>query len=614
MSSWFEQFHFIRPVWLLAIPVIIFIVRWRIGIVRSAGWSGHIAKDKLTHLAIDATETDRKRHWLVLPPMLLACIAMAGPSWQLLPGDVASNRQAMVILFDLSPSMAAQDIKPSRLQRASLKLIDLLRTRVDGETALIAYAGDAHRVSPLTDDPAIIESLVDVLHPEIMPVSGSEPELAIDLAMSLFSGAELSQGDIVLITDGVHPDAVATIKQSIGRGFRLSVLGVGSTEGAPIPAGKVGFLRDAREQLIIASLDEALLRELALHFGGRYIRITPDSADVEYLSALSALPFSAEIKRDQQSFDTAHDGGYWLILLLLPLAAYVFRRHMIWALFPLLVFPPESRAWSWNDLWYSGDQQGTTALQNGENELAAELFESRQWSAVARYRNGEFTQAAELFAKGSHADDFYNAANAHALAGNLEDALAHYDQALNLNPSHQDALYNREFLLAIVRQKNEEEDGDNEQNRRGAGVGESDEESPDSQQQDMAGSSGDQQQIGGTAGAGQSLAQQAARDGGQSTSTSAQTEPSSDDSGEASPVQKPGAISSRDSDDGTTADSGALKIEDSESTVLNPYSEQWLRMLPKDPGGYLRRKFQYQTNMRLQENAGVEPVLEEGRY
>lgn len=609
-----EQFHFIRPLWLFAIPVLLLIVRWNIHRTRSAGWSGIIAQDKLSHLAIDATRTSTKRHGLAFLPLLLACIALAGPSWQMLPGNVAGNRQAMVIVFDLSPSMLAQDIKPNRLRMASLKAIDLLRTRADGETALIAYAGDAHRVSPLTDDPAILEPLVEVLHPDIMPIRGSQPELAIELAMSLFTGAGLEQGDIVLITDGVHPDAVATIKQEVPRGFRLSVLGVGSTEGAPIPTGKVGFMRDAREQLIIASLDEALLGDLASHFGGRYIRVTADNRDVSYLSNLSSLPFSAEIKRDQQSFDTAHDGGYWLVLLLLPMAAYLFRKQMIWVLIPLLVFPPESQAWSWKELWFTSDQQGAEALSNDQAELAAELFESEQWRAVARFRNGEFAQAAELFGNGSHADHFYNAGNAQALAGDFENAIAAYDRALSVDPAHEDALYNREFMLAIVRQSNEEEQSEEEQNRRGAGAGEGDEESPESESEQMAGSNGEPQQIGGTAGAGQSLAQQAAQDGGQSTSSSGQPESDDEDAQNASPVQQPGAISSRHAEDGTTADSGAIEIEDRQSTVLNPYSEQWLRMLPKDPGGYLRHKFQYQARMRVIEAGGVEPVLEEGRY
>ena len=235
------QLHFIRPLWLLAIPLCALLLYWHVQYAATGGWARYIAADKIPFLAIHGKRSSPVHRWLPLAPMALACIALAGPSWQQLPGSVATNRQATVILLDLSPSMLAQDLNPDRLQLAKLKLIDFLRTRVDGDTALIAYAGDAHRVTPLTDDPAVIENLVPILHPDIMPLAGSETEQAVELALTLFAGAELQQGDIVLLTDGVHEEAAAAIRKRLPEAFRLSILGVGSVAGAPIPDDAVSY-------------------------------------------------------------------------------------------------------------------------------------------------------------------------------------------------------------------------------------------------------------------------------------------------------------------------------------------------------------------------------------
>ncbi|MFK7859845.1 MAG: VWA domain-containing protein [Granulosicoccus sp.] len=616
MNELVENFRFMRPLWLLTMPVVVLTLFWHARRLGSAGWSRYIDHDKLKHLVVGGSaQQSWYRPWVMLFPLLLACVALAGPSWKTLPGNMAANRQAMVILFDLSPSMLAQDIKPTRLERASFKLIDLLRTRSVGETALIVYAGDAYRVTPLTDDPATIGALVPTLHPSIMPVSGSHPEAALELALSLFDGAGLSQGDIVVITDGIHLTAADYIKRSLPRGYRLSILGVGTASGAPIPTDSTGFMRDANDQIIVASLDDVLLTELADHFDGRYHRVTADSSDVEYLGGLSTLPFSARIRSDVHPSDSTHDAGYWLVLLLLPLAVCLFRRNLIWAFLPILLFPPDSHAWSWTDLWLTDNQQAEIALRKGRSDLAAELFEQTQWIAVARYRNGEFAEAAVLFSRGQGADDFYNLGNAEALAGRLEHALLAYEKSLALEPGHADALYNREFLQAILRQRNEQDDAAaDEQNRRGSGGGDDEGESADAEPGEMDAESGEQRHIGGSAGVGQTLNQQTLQDAGQSSSLAPVNEPTAELSDDATPVQRSGALTDREIDNGVDADSGAVRIEDSESAVLNPYSEQWLRSLPRDPGGFLRRKFHYQARMRA-EQADVETLpMEEGRY
>ena len=148
---------------------------------------------------------------MLLLAWIISAIALSGPSWEKTPQALLKNREALIVVLDLSPSMLAQDIAPDRITRARLKLIDFLRLRTDGETALIVYAGDPHRVSPLTDDTSNIEALVPSLHPGIMPLPGSTTETAIEMAVELFEDAAISGGDILLITDGVDPRAADQI-------------------------------------------------------------------------------------------------------------------------------------------------------------------------------------------------------------------------------------------------------------------------------------------------------------------------------------------------------------------------------------------------------------------
>ncbi|MDB3935334.1 VWA domain-containing protein [Granulosicoccus sp.] len=613
--------HFIRPLWLLAIPLCALLLYWHVRHAANGGWTRYIAADKLPFLALHNEHGKPIRYWLPLIPLALACIALAGPSWQQLPGNVASNRQAMVILLDLSPSMLAKDLNPDRLQLARLKLIDLLRTRIDGETALIAYAGDAHRVTPLTDDPAIIENLVPILHPDIMPLAGSETEQAVDLALALFAGADLPQGDIVLLTDGINRQAAATIRNRLPEAFRLSILGIGSVAGAPIPDGESGFVRNAANELIMAALDEAQLQELATSTGGRYSSITVDNSDVDYLSGLARLPFNASIRDDVQRYDTDHDAGYWLILVLLPMAAWVFRRNLLWLALPLMVLPPESHAWDWQALWQHADQRGEQALKAGQPGKAADLFEDPKWVAIAHYRNGDYEQAVRAFTDASSSDDFYNLGNALALSGDMSAAQTAYAHALELDPLNNDASFNLNMIESLLAAEDEAASEQDEENSEGQGDGGDSpgDEQQATQEQQLA-SQGEQQQVGGAAGAGQTLDQQTLQTQGQSGNAGEQEiipddETVAQNGQDATAVQQRGAISSADEiDAGFDADSSATEFENNDNKVLNPYSEQWLRTLPQDPGGYLRRQFQYQAQRRHKESDSEPSWIERGRY
>ena len=223
---------------------------------------------------------------LILIAWLLATMALAGPVWRETPQPVHEREDALVIIFDLSRSMLATDVKPDRLVRAKRKLIDLLELRDEGVTALIVFAGDAHTVSPLTDDTNTITAMIPALSPDIVPAPGSRLTSALERAIELFEQASVASGRILIITDEIR-DVVSA--QRVARAFRnaypVSVMSVGTTNGAPVPmyAGQpnAGFLKDSSGNLVIPKLDAGSLKSFAELAGGRYSPMSLTDEDLE---------------------------------------------------------------------------------------------------------------------------------------------------------------------------------------------------------------------------------------------------------------------------------------------------------------------------------------------
>ena len=153
-TDFLTQFHFLRPIWLLGLlPILILWVYYKWKQYSLGNWKKLINPELISYLTQDHNlprryESLKTVFWFLA--WLFACLALAGPTWEQMPQPVHKKESSMVILLDLSPSMLAQDSKPSRLVRARFKLIDILSERREGYTALIVYSGSAHVVSPLT--------------------------------------------------------------------------------------------------------------------------------------------------------------------------------------------------------------------------------------------------------------------------------------------------------------------------------------------------------------------------------------------------------------------------------------------------------------------------------
>ena len=599
--------HLMRPELLsLLLPALaLFFLLW-LQRKRRGSWNAIIDPQLLQHLM---GENAQARSSNLLPLLLVgwivAVIAATGPSWKKIPQPVHQKQDAMVLLLDLSYSMKSEDVAPSRLDRSRQKLMDLLALRREGQTGLVAFAGDAHIVTPLTDDVPTIANLLPALHPDMMPVPGSDSASAVRMGLELLHSAGIRNGKMLLLTDGVSEKAGKEIAKTLsGSGVHLSVMSVGTATGAPIPLARGGFLKDQDGAIVMPGVDSSSLRELAEAAGGSYVPMQVDGSDLTKVLAETNLLPAQQTLALGRSADTWEDQGYWLILLLLPLTLGLFRRGWVVGLLPILMLSqsPESQAQTWNNLWQTPDQQGQDALQQGQPGVAAELFENHEWAGTAAYREGKFEQAAEQFSKTETANSWYNRGNALAKAGKLDEALEAYEQSLQLQPDQNDALQNKELIEQLKEQQEQEQqhnqgqsdpnqDGDSEEQDQQEGQdSQSQQGQDDSENQSDQNSNDSQQQPEGPSQSNEESGDPSEQDG-----TSAENGADEERDQQKGQEQQSAENGSGDDPEEREGQAAAMSPEEEEQ---NQAMQQWLRRVPDDPSGLLREKFRYESELR----------------
>jgi Ca-activated chloride channel family protein len=575
------DFQFLRPEWLLAIPAIIALTVLLARRALTPGSWEHVVDPQLAPhvLSGSATRGGGLRWWLLGIAGIIAALSLAGPAWQRIEQPVFRSDQALVIALDLSRSMDAQDVAPSRMLRARLKILDIIERRAGGQTALVVYSSNAFTVTPLTSDGDTIAALVSSLTTDIMPSRGSYPTSAIRKGQQLLEQAGAGFGEVLLITDGgASPDTQRAARDLVDAGFSLSILGVGTGQGAPIPKLAGGFVTDGAGQIAVARLEERSLRRLAAAGGGRYATLSSDDRDLDYL--LSGEVGTRQATDESMASDQWREEGPWLALLLLPLGALAFRRGWVVVFVAaLLPLPEPAEASFWDDLWRTRDQQAQKQLQEGNPGEAAELFEDPEWQAVANYEAGSYADSAAGFAERGDTRSLYNLGNSLARQGEFESAIDAYEEVLELEPDNEDAAFNRDLLEQMMSQSQQEQQGEGEQQESSSQAG------------------GESQQSGGE----DSSEQQSQEGSSQSDSDSAQQDASqreqemSEEDMKALQEELQRAAEEAEQSEGdsrqlTPAELEELRREQEQQQAM----EQWLRRIPNDPGGLLRRKFRYQ--------------------
>lgn len=422
--------HFLRPAWLwalLGLPLLAW--WWRARRRRSSAWRDTVDAHLLPHL-LDG-RSGRRGRWAIgvaALAYLLAVLALAGPSWRQTEQPLWQSRTPLVIALDLSSATLAGDLPPSRLAQARAKLETLLGRRDDGQVGLVAYAADAYTVSPLTGDAANVALFLDALHPDIMPVDGQRSDRAIEWSARLLRQAGFDRGRILLMTDHADARAIDAAADARAAGYSVSVLGLGTAAGAPY--------RRRNGEIAQAQLDAASLKRLATAGGGRYATLQTDAGDLRALGVLDAGTIDGATAGGETG-RVWQDGGYWLLLPLMLLALFAFRRRSgalaVLLLCAWLPWQP-ARAVEW---WQRPEQIAHETLQQG----------------TQAYRQENFERAAQLYGRVETANGNYNLGNALAKAGQYRQAIDAYQRALELRPGMADALANKRAVEQAMKRK-----------------------------------------------------------------------------------------------------------------------------------------------------------------
>lgn len=532
------DFHFLRPLWLLAtIPVLIFGVLLYFYRREQSPWHNLIAP----HLqqVLLGSQLLIKKQPIALPLLMLcwliATLALAGPSWQKLPQPAFALKKATVLVLDMSLSMRATDMAPDRLTQQRFAALDYTDQLKEGELALLSFAGDAFIISPLTPDHNNIRLLIPDLKPEIMPAQGSNLLSALQQADKLLRQAGYVRGDVVVFTDGFDNNSLRDIQDLLNSWpHRLSVLGFGTEAGAPVKLESGELLKSATGAVVIPKLPQSQLAALANRSSGVYVQASASTNaldDLLNLPALTALDQADTAKQIQG--DQWQDNAIYLIWLLLPLLLLQRKYSSLLGLGVLMLMPYQADAIEWRDLWQTKQQQATQDYASGDYASAQQKFSAPLWQGNAAYRNGDYQAAEQAFRLAAEqapgADALHNLGNSLAQQQRYEEALAAYQQALQHNADFTPAQKNADLMQQLL-QKQEQENQQQQQQNQPQDGDKQQQQDPDSESQpeNNADSEANEQSEDGSESQQQSEQQQEAEPEAQDSTEQQQMQPDED--------------------------------------------------------------------------------------
>ena len=386
---------------------------------------------------------------LLILTLAILIIALARPRWGFAWTDVKRHGSDIIIAVDVSQSMLAQDVNPSRIERAKHEILDLLPVLKGDRIGLVAFAGDAFVECPLTEDYAAMRMFVGFLGPDLIPLQGTDLKGAINTSMkALFDGSPggTEGRAIILITDGEdqEPDAEKAAAAAKDKGVKIYALGIGTPDGAPIPDPNGGFKKDAAGNMVVTRPNEKALSRLAASSGGVFARSEAGGGDLEriYVSGIRQQVAQREYQATREKL--WFERFQWFVGLAILLLVAEFCLHDVRLTALLLV--------------------GLGLSASAPPALAGSLAEVYNQS-VERYRKGDFAAAARGFAAAGDSTDqvlaetsLFNLGNTQVQLGKLDEAIKAYENALALDPKDQQARENLEYVKKLKDQQDKQKD------------------------------------------------------------------------------------------------------------------------------------------------------------
>ncbi|WP_342058148.1 VWA domain-containing protein [Aeromonas sp. OTU364] len=449
-------FHFLRPLWLLLmVPGIVLPLLWlrRHDIKRQL--RGIIAPHLVASLVITPAR-ERTLHpiHLLASLLVLGGLAAAGPTWQQDIPDFLDDRAPLILAVDLSASMDADDVPPTRLAAIRHKLHDLVQRRAGARTALIAYAGSAHLVLPATEDPALLDTFIQALATDLMPKPGKDVLGVIDEAQRVLA-AEHSPGTLVLLTDGADPSQFDAIRKRLaGSRLQVLILAVGSQDGTLIRDAKGQPRTGPDGRPLVSRFDEAALKGLASAANAPLGSLTLGDDDLDWIGLHAQQHFQAAQGDDQQIH--WQDAGYWLCWPLALIALCCVRRgwqvHWLGGVLLMQLLgaaPAPAHANALADAFFTPDQQGRWAFEQGHYPEAAAHFKDPYWKGLSAYLAADFDLAQASLARLDTANAYFYLGNTYVKLFKFPEAILAYQQALKQQPDFPEAKANLALARAL---------------------------------------------------------------------------------------------------------------------------------------------------------------------
>ena len=455
--EWLNDFHFMRPLWLLALclPLFIGFGMWQSEQVQSS-WAKVCDEHLLKFLLIKGQNKQRKRSYsLLLIICVLAILALAGPTWVKKENPALKVNNPVVLALNVSNNMWAKDVTPSRGERSKYIAHDLLEMLQASEIGLMVYSSEPYVVTPLTEDAAMADNLLTTISPDIMPEDGDRLDRAISLAVTRMQEVGYQGGNIVVLTADVgerFDAALDAAADAAHQGFNVNIIKMSDKTN-----DKLSLIAEKGNGLLLSYKDN--LQNLVQKINDNYQK---------------------EIQQSENMQAVWEDMGYYLFWLPALLLLYYFRRGVVLILLLLLWNNTAQAGWFLND-----NQEGMRAFHAEDYQTAAQKFKDVHWRGAAAYKSGDYKRALQDFNAGEGLDALYNQGNALAKSGQIDAAIKKYEEVLAQDENFTDARFNLEYL------KQQQQQNQQQQQQNQANSEQQQAEQQQSQQQDQ---NGDKQQ------------------------------------------------------------------------------------------------------------------------
>lgn len=382
-------------------------------------------------------------------------LALAGPRWDFREIVTFTRDQSLAVVLDLSESMNAKDVSPSRLARAKQKIEDLLNMSKGVKIGLIAFAADPHMIVPMTEDKETIRHLLPSLDTDLVYIQGSKLTPALEMAAEMFENESGNNNAIIVISDGGFNDtsAMHTAKRLAEKGIVLYTIGVGSQEGAPL-RNREGAVVKKNGAPIFSKLEKEKFSEISKIGRGRYF----DADHSEQIALIfEDLKKRSDVQQEEHKTHRAWEEQFYLFLLpVLPFFLWWYRRGYIFALLLIFCLPANSQA-SLSSYFYNTQQQANRDYENEDYAAAGDGFQDPYRKGVAYYRMGNYAAAEEMFRQSTRPEvacrAAYNLGNTLLQQNKPLDAILAYKSVLEKWPDHEQAKTNLEIAKKILEQQ-----------------------------------------------------------------------------------------------------------------------------------------------------------------